>query len=162
MTGFLACLGKRVHLPHYVGVFEGGGGEEDPATSEHFDDNDVKGEDEDDNVDLNVIDDTPKLKDKTGAGNRIKFWRQVSLFKWIFAGLRSSKLGCNFDLSLYVLVALSVLGKASGKKGLFFWILSKLPSPLNLDSLYNFFERQKRHATFKIQKNGSFFSGTLP
>ena len=125
MTGCLACLGKRVHLPHYVGVFEGGGGEEDPTTSEDCEENDIKGED----VDLNVIDDTPKLKDKTGAGNRIKFWRQVSLFKWIFAGLRSSKLGCNFDLSLYVLVALSVLGKASGKKGLFFWILSKLPRP---------------------------------
>ena len=109
MPGCLACLGKRVHLPHYVGVFEGGGGEDDPATSEHFDENDIKGEDEDDNVDLNVIDDAPKLKDKTGAGNSIKFWRQVSLFKWIFAGLRSSKLGCNFDLPRYGLVGLSVL-----------------------------------------------------
>ena len=80
MPGCLACLGKRVHLPHYVGVFEGGGGEEDPANSEDFDENQIQEEDEDDNVDLNVIDDTPKLKDKTGAGNRIKFWRQVHIF----------------------------------------------------------------------------------
>ena len=112
MPGCLACLGKRVHLPHYVGVFEGGGGEEDPAISEDFDENQIQEEDEDDNVDLNVIDDTPKLKDKTGAVNRIKFWRQVSLFKRIFAGVRSSKLSCNFDLSLsslYLLVGLSVL-----------------------------------------------------
>ena len=101
--GCLACLGKRVHLPHYVGVFEGGGGEEDPAISEDFDENQIQEEDEDDNVDLNVIDETPKLNDKTGAGNRIKFWRQVYLFKWITSGLKSSKLRYNFFISLFVL-----------------------------------------------------------
>ena len=36
-----------------------------------------------------------------------------------------------------------ILGTVSGKKLLYFWILSKLPPPPNLDHLYNFFWKPK-------------------
>ena len=75
----LACRGKRILLPNWVGVFEGGGW---PSINEKFDiaDNnrDGEGEKEDEDVSLNIIDDVQKMKNnKKGAENRIKFWRQV-------------------------------------------------------------------------------------
>ena len=76
----LACRGKRILLPNWVGVFEGGGW---PKINEkfEFDDNDEDGggEKEDEDVSMNVIDDVQKTKNKKkGAENRINFWRQVS------------------------------------------------------------------------------------
>ena len=76
----LACRGKRILLPNWVGVFEGGGW---PKINEKLElaDNDRDGEGgkDDEDVSLNVIDDVQKMKNKKkGAENRINFWRQVS------------------------------------------------------------------------------------
>ena len=70
----LACRVKRIPLPNWLGVFEGGGW---PSIHDKFewpDDNSDK-EDEDE-VSLNVIDDVQKIKN--GTANRIHFWRQVA------------------------------------------------------------------------------------
>ena len=70
----LACRVKRIPLPNWLGVFEGGGW---PSIHDKFEWPDDNSEKEDEDVSLNVIDDVQKIK-TNGTENRIHFWRQVA------------------------------------------------------------------------------------